>query len=94
MYKGIYILKTVDEFRIFAGDIDAACSAIDGLTGRYILRPKVIKELFGGSEVFSTEECAFKAAMEIGKIIGEVEDGIYIVKDIETVYFDSFVEEK
>ena len=78
-YKGIYILVTKDEYRIFAGDITNIYVGIDSETGDYVIDPVAVKSCFGKSEVISSKECAFKAALEVSKITGEVEDGIYSV---------------
>lgn len=91
MYKGIYLLKTVDEFRVFVGSIDSIYDTFHPVTGKFVLYPDIVKQIFGKSEVFTTEECALKAAAELGKITGEVEDGIFTIKDIEDEVFEKFV---
>ena len=92
MYKGIYLLKTVGEFRVFVGSVDSIYDTLHPVTGKFVLYPDVVKQLFGGSEVFHTEDCAMKASYELGKLTGEVEDGIFIIKDIEGEVFSEFVE--
>jgi len=89
-YKGIYILSTVGEYRIFVGDITNMYSEFDS-DGKFILDPSVVYQFYNKSPVYTDKECAFKAALSLSDLTGEVEDGISWIRDIESKVFAEFV---
>lgn len=91
MYKGIYILVTKDGYRLFAGNVLGIYDEIDPETGRFILDASVVKQVFGPSQVFTNQECVLQAAQEVAKITGELDDGIFWIRDIVSEDFDEFV---
>jgi hypothetical protein len=89
-YKGIYILVTLDGYRIFVGNVLGIYAGYDS-NGRFVLDESVVKHIFGGKQVFDNEDCALSAALELSNLTGELDDGIYWIRDIADKDFNEFV---
>lgn len=89
-HKGIYILATVGEYRIFVGNITNMYSEFD-TNGRFVFDPSVVYQFYSKSPVYDNKECALKAAMSLSQVTGEVDDGICWIRDIESKSFSDFV---
>lgn len=88
-YKGIYILVTQDGYRLFAGNVLGIYDSYTG-DGKFILDPSVVKQIFGNKQVFNSTACATAAALELSELTGELDDGIYWIRDIVDQDFNEF----
>jgi len=88
-YKGIYILVTVDGYRLFVGNVLGIYDSYEG-NGKYVLDPSVVKQIFGNKPVFNSQACAIAAAQELSALTGELDDGIYWIRDIVDKDFNEF----
>lgn len=64
--NGVFVLHTKDGYRVnYCANIDALYMNIDDNTYKWVPSLKVMKEVFGGLQVFSTKEEALEVAKGI-----------------------------